>query len=104
MPLTTTRYTTSNPYESLIGYSRAVRRGTFISVSGTTALDPNSITASCPNGVVLYADGTAYEQAMVAFREAIKAVEALKGRREDVVRVRMYVASVDRTKDEVERF
>jgi enamine deaminase RidA (YjgF/YER057c/UK114 family) len=96
MPLATTHYRTNNPYESIIGYSRAVRRGPFIFVSGTTALDPNSISSACPDGIVLHADGTAYDQAVVAFGEAIRAVEALGGKRGDVVRVRMYVASTDR--------
>ena len=97
MSLDTAHYNTSNPYESQIGYSRATRRGPFIFVSGTTALDPNSITPSCPQGVILHADGSAYDQAICAFKEAIKAIEALGGKRGDVVRVRMYVKSDEET-------
>ena len=95
MPLTTTRHTTNNPYEVRIGYSRAVRRGPFVFVSGTTALDPDSITPGCPEGIIVHADCTAYDEAAVAFREAVKAVEALGGSKGDVVRVRMYVRSDD---------
>ncbi|KNZ73156.1 hypothetical protein J132_00991 [Termitomyces sp. J132] len=35
----TQRYVTANPYEAQFGYSRAVRRGPFIFVSGTTSID-----------------------------------------------------------------
>ena len=74
----------SNKFEKEFGYHRAIRKGPFIFVSGTTALGPNGQVA-CP--------GDATGQAHYAFRLVIKAVEALGGTKEDVVRVRMFVAS-----------
>ena len=78
-------YTTPNPYERKYGFHRAVRKGPFIFVSGTTATHPIS-------GQVLNPQN-AYMQAIVTYGECIKAVKALGARGpEDVVRVRTYVA------------
>ncbi|KAH8082796.1 YjgF-like protein [Cristinia sonorae] len=79
----TLRYRTANPYEQSLGYSRAIRRGNYIFVSGTTALDPNT-------GIIT-PGSSAYDQAVTTFAQICTAVEALGGRREDVMRVRMYV-------------
>lgn len=76
-------YATSNPYELQFGYSRAVRKGPYIFVSGTTSIDPET-------GHVLYPD-SAYLQALVIFKEIINSVERLHGTKEDVARVRMFV-------------
>ena len=84
----TQRYSTGNPYEARFGYSRAVRKGPFIFVSGTTSV-------SAKTGELQHADGTAYDQAKTAFDELLQAVHHLGGRKEDTVRVRMFV-----TKDE----
>ena len=75
------RYRSSSAYESLVGFSRAVRRGSHISVSGTAPIDKDGETV----------EGDAYEQATRCFEIILEAVEALGGRREDVVRTRMYV-------------
>jgi len=83
----TARYRTANPYEQSLGYSRAVRRGNHIFVSGTTAVDPK--TGLIPPGL------SAYDQAVLTFAEVCRAVEAVGGRKEDVVRMRMYVTEED---------
>ncbi|KAJ9655586.1 hypothetical protein H2198_005587 [Neophaeococcomyces mojaviensis] len=94
--------TTSNPFERRIGYHRAVKRGPFIFVSGTTALKLNpapsntSVDASNmvnPEGsaTVEYSND-AFKQALLAMARAIDAVERLGGAREDIARVRMFVA------------
>ncbi|KAI0717107.1 YjgF-like protein [Earliella scabrosa] len=75
---------TNNPYEKEFGYSRAVRKGPFIYVSGTTSVDPIS-------GQLHHA-GSAYDQACAIFKEIVRAVEALGGQKSDIVRVRMFVA------------
>ncbi|KAI0765864.1 YjgF-like protein [Trametes elegans] len=74
---------TANPYEKLFGYSRAVRRGPFIAVSGTTSIDPVS-------GVLRY-PGSAYDQTRVTFDEIIRVVEQLGGTAPDIIRVRIFV-------------
>lgn len=81
-------YKTSNPYEKSFGYSRAVRKGPFIFVSGTTSISPDGI------GEVRF-PGNARQQTVVAFQEALKAIEALGGTKEGVARVRMFVASME---------
>jgi enamine deaminase RidA (YjgF/YER057c/UK114 family) len=78
---TTERYRSSSPYESLVGFSRAVRRGPHIVVSGTAPLDDDGETIV----------GDTYAQATRCFEVILQAVEALGGKREDVVRTRVYV-------------
>jgi len=69
------RFRDGGGWETEAGYSRAARRGSRIVVSGTTA------------------DGDgAYAQARSALERALAAVEALGGRREDIVRTRLYLA------------
>ncbi len=78
------RHKTGNPYEDRFGYSRAVRKGPFIFVSGTTSID----TAS---GKVLHPK-SAYDQTLKIFAEIVLAIESLGGAKSDVVRLRMFVA------------
>ncbi|KAF9560914.1 YjgF-like protein [Agrocybe pediades] len=85
MPSTTQRHRTSNPYEDKFGYSRAVRKGPFIFVSGTTSIDTSG------SGKVLYPK-SAYDQTLTIFAEIVLAIEALGGAKSDVVRLRMFVA------------
>jgi len=77
----TGRHRSASPYESLVGFSRAVRRGSHIAVSGTAPIDADGETVA----------GGAYEQATRCFEVILEAVEALGGTREDVVRTRMFV-------------
>ena len=69
------------PYEEVFGYSRALRVGDQVHVSGCTAV---------VDGVVLH-PGDAGAQAGVALDVALAAVERLGGSAADVVRTRMYV-------------
>ena len=85
---------TPNPYEDKYGYARAVRRGPFVFVSGTTSIDPAT-------GLVQYPE-SAYLQAQAIFSEITRAVEAVGGRKEDIVRVRMFV-TVGEDSDDVGR-
>jgi enamine deaminase RidA (YjgF/YER057c/UK114 family) len=81
-------HATRSPWEAKIGYYRAVRRGPFIFVSGTTAVDPSS---NATDAKVLH-PGDAKAQAHIAFKEIIKAIQALGGRgAESVVRTKMFV-------------
>jgi enamine deaminase RidA (YjgF/YER057c/UK114 family) len=76
--------TTGNPYEQRFGYHRAIRRGPFIFVSGTTAIDKTTGKLQAPSN--------ASAQTAVVMEECISAVEALQGTKEDICRVRMFVA------------
>ena len=77
----TGRVSSASAYESLVGFSRAVRRGSRIVVSGTAPLGPDGETVV----------GDAYDQAKRCFEIILEAVEALGGTVEDVVRTRSYV-------------
>jgi enamine deaminase RidA (YjgF/YER057c/UK114 family) len=75
------RLSTGGPWEETFGYSRAVRVGDQIHVSGCT---------SVVDGQVLHPDD-AGAQARVALDAALDAVASLGGSVGDVVRTRMYV-------------
>lgn len=68
--------------EAQAGYSRAVRRGSRIAVSGTTATGAG--------GGALH-PGDTYQQTVAALDKALRAVEALGGRTEHVIRTRVYL-------------
>jgi enamine deaminase RidA (YjgF/YER057c/UK114 family) len=74
-------FRSSSPYEGLIGFSRAVRHGNRIVVSGTAPIGPDGETV----------EGGAFEQARRCFEVILEAVEGLGGRREDVIRTRIFV-------------
>jgi enamine deaminase RidA (YjgF/YER057c/UK114 family) len=73
-----------SPYEAPIGYSRAVRVGDLVVVSGTAPV--------WPDGEV---DPDPAAQARRCFEIALGALAELGGRPEDVVRTRQYVVSAD---------
>lgn len=77
----TDRVSSASAYESLVGFSRAVRRGSRIVVSGTAPLGPDGETVI----------GDAYDQAKRCYEIILEAIESLGGTVEDVVRTRMYV-------------
>jgi enamine deaminase RidA (YjgF/YER057c/UK114 family) len=78
----TRRYTDSSGWQEQAGYSRAVRRGPVITVSGTTATGPDG-AARCP--------GDTLGQARVCLERVLAAVAALGGQPADVVRTVVYL-------------
>ena len=74
------------PWESIVGYSRAVRLGNMIVVAGTTAADEQ--------GQVIGV-GDPYAQTMYILEKIKKALAQAGAGMEDVVRTRMYVTQID---------
>ena len=79
----TRRYTDSSGWQEQAGYSRAVRRGQVITVSGTTAAGPDG-AALCP--------GDTLGQTRICLQRVLAALAALGGRPTDVVRTGVYLA------------
>lgn len=80
-------------WEDIVGYSRAVRIGNLIEVSGTAAVDENGVVAP----------GNAYLQARFIIEKIQKALRAAGADLEDVIRTRIYVVEIAHTWEEVAR-
>jgi len=78
-------------WEDIIGYSRAVRIGNVIEVSGTTtAVDENGRTLGL---------GDPYEQTRLALGRIEKALKEAGASLNDVVRTRLFVTDISRWED-----
>jgi enamine deaminase RidA (YjgF/YER057c/UK114 family) len=78
------------PWEAEVGYSRAVRTGRFIAVSGSAAIDEDG---------QLVGEGDMYAQAKQCIEVIAAALERAGGRLSDVVRTRIFVTDIERWDD-----
>lgn len=81
------RISSGSPMEEPIGFSRAVRIGNSISVSGTAAIAPDGSTA-CP--------GDVYGQTKFCIEIMKRAIEEAGGSLTDVVRTRLMLKDISR--------
>lgn len=81
-------------WETIAGFSRAIRKGAHIHVSGTTATHSDGTTVA-PND--------AGAQTTYAIDKCIAAITALGGKIEDVTRTRLYVPRLQQDWQDVAR-
>ncbi|MFD1599675.1 RidA family protein [Halobellus rarus] len=80
------RISSGTEWESRVGYSRAVRAGSQIHVSGTTATDDEGDVVG---------EGDPYEQTKQALSNIEAAFKEANASLDDVVRTRMFVTDID---------
>ena len=81
------KYSSGAKWESIVGYSRAVRVGDRIYVTGTTATDRNSDIVGI---------GDAYIQTVQCIKNIERALKEFDCTLEHVVRTRMFVTDISR--------
>lgn len=81
------KYSSGAKWESIVGYSRAVKVGSRIYVTGTTATGENG---------EIIGETDAYAQTVQAIKNIEKALNSFGASLENIVRTRMFVTDISR--------
>ena len=82
-----TNYSSGVKWEDIVGYSRAVKVGNVIEITGTVAADDNTMLVGGDN---------AYEQTRFILQKIEKILKKAGATLKDVVRTRMFVTDISR--------
>ena len=82
-----TNYSSGAKWEDIVGYSRAVRVGNIVEVTGTVAVDENSL---------LVGKDDAYAQTKFIIQKIEAVLQKAGASLKDVVRTRMFVTDISR--------
>jgi enamine deaminase RidA (YjgF/YER057c/UK114 family) len=82
-----TNYSSGAKWEDIVGYSRAVKIGNTIEVTGTVAVDENNN---------LVGGNNAYDQTKFILQKIERVLERAGASLKDVVRTRMFVTDISR--------
>lgn len=85
--MTRTRASSGSPYEPRVGFSRAVRVGPWIAVSGTAPLGPDGATQHA---------GDVYAQTALCLQIMLRAIRVAGGTAESVIRTRIMLTDISR--------
>lgn len=85
-----TNYSSGSKWEDIVGYSRAVRVGNLIEVTGTVASDEKGD---------IVGPGNAYEQTRYIYQKIEKVLQQAGASLSDVIRVRMFVTDISKWQD-----
>ena len=80
-----TNYASGAKWEDIVGYSRAVKMGNIVEVTGTVAVDEQGKIAGA---------GNAYEQTKFIIQKIEKVLHQAGAKLSDVVRTRMFVTNI----------
>ena len=79
-------FSTGAKWEDIVGYSRAVRIGNVIEISGTVAVEDGKVVGP----------GEPYTQTMFILDKIVKSLERAGGDVNNVIRTRIYVTDISR--------
>jgi len=85
MILKRTNHSTGAKLEAMVGYSRMVKVGPFISLGGTTSVQPDD---------TVYGIDSPYEQTKYILDKLVKLLQEVDARVEDVTKVKIYTTDM----------